>query len=206
MSDRSKLRDYINDNVIFRYNPEKRYNEQYVGGGIPNNKMVHHGRPWHIFMRRLTHNVDMMFTVCDAMARMYDWNSDKDFQLAGLETGSLPLLSHLQMYIRNEYQYPVNVFTIRKERKSYGLFHYIEGIPNEHQVIMVDDFVNTGSAFQRLYYTIDKEVKPYVEITDAWCILKVKNEENDLVKSIFTLDEFDLKFDPEKYWEPSDVI
>lgn len=71
------------------------------------------------------------------------WN----FQLAGRESSSIPLLSALPLLARNDDHF-INSFMIRKQRKSYGFHNYIEGMPNDLPVIIVDDLVNSTDSFR----------------------------------------------------------
>ncbi len=207
MSNRDELKKFINENVIFRANPEKQYNENYIGGAVPNNIGVHHGRPWQVFMRRLTHNIDMMDIVGDIMYEEFmkpyadHYHYGTPFQMVGLETGSLSIITHLQWTLKISAVLDVNAFTVRKERKSYGLFNYVEGIPTKDKIVLIDDFVNTGNALRFLNHVIKTELDE-PEVVGAWCILKTDRPETADVKSIFTLDEFDLEYDPDIYWEP----
>jgi orotate phosphoribosyltransferase len=70
-----------------------------------------------------------------------------DFQLAGREPSSIPLLSALPMLARKDDHF-INSFMIRKQRKSYGFHNYIEGMPNDLPVLIVDDLVNSTDSFR----------------------------------------------------------
>lgn len=69
------------------------------------------------------------------------------FQLVGRESSSIPLLTALPILARRDEHF-INSFMIRKQRKSYGLHNYIEGMPNDKPVLIVDDLVNSTDSFR----------------------------------------------------------
>jgi len=90
-----------------------------------------------------------------AISQMFIYKINKeirnfDFQITGLETGSTPLLSAIPLVAR-EYNLDINSFSIRKERKEYGLLNYIEGIPNKKPCLIVDDLCNSSASMRRAY-------------------------------------------------------
>lgn len=70
------------------------------------------------------------------------------FQVAGLESAAIPLITAIVMR-SHEKGRPLNGFFIRKSRNKRGLLKMIEGEPNSHKVILVDDLINSGSTFLR---------------------------------------------------------
>jgi len=70
-----------------------------------------------------------------------------NFQLAGREWSSIPLLTGIPVYMRNIYHIEVNSFLIRKSRKTYGRNNYIEGKVNNFPVMIVDDLSNSQDGF-----------------------------------------------------------
>jgi hypothetical protein len=66
-----------------------------------------------------------------------------NFQISGLETGSTPLLAGIPLIAR-VFDLNINSFSIRKEQKTYGLLNWIEGMPNEKPVMLIDDLCNSS--------------------------------------------------------------
>jgi orotate phosphoribosyltransferase len=79
-----------------------------------------------------------------------------DFQIAGLETGSTPLLAGIPL-ISRVFNLDINSFSIRKEQKTYGLLNWIEGIPNEKPVMLIDDLCNSSMSMKQGYDILRKE-------------------------------------------------
>lgn len=206
MSDtREEIRKYIDEKVLFRCHPEKHY--AFGKGKIPSknvNSIKQNTAQY--FMRRLTHNVKMMSHVTTMMDGWIQdaLGSDGRIQLCGLETGSLPLMTALQWHILYEHGLEINAFSVRKERKPYGLFNYIEGIPNDFPLVFVDDMINSGDSVTAAMDIVDKELG-LADIKDIWCILA--GQEFDDVKSLLYTNEFDVSLkDDSQYWEPADVV
>src|SRR5206468_1282404 len=70
------------------------------------------------------------------------------FQLGGLETAAIPLLTALMLTAPAE-RGPVNGFIIRKDRKTTGMGNAIEGDVLDLPIILVDDSLNSGSSAQK---------------------------------------------------------
>lgn len=88
-----------------------------------------------------------------------------NFQIAGREWSSIPLLSFLPMYMNLKYNININSFMIKKERKTYGTHNFIEGIPNNLPVLLVDDLCNSTNSFKFCYDIIKNEglnVLPFI--------------------------------------------
>lgn len=100
--------------------------------------------------------------VCDMKSLMLDpawlnayaelfwerFSGTEPFQVAGLETAGIPLVAAIVMK-GVERGTPVNGFYLRKSRKRYDLMKRIEGRPDAHPVILVDDLVNTGGTIRK---------------------------------------------------------
>jgi orotate phosphoribosyltransferase len=134
----------------------------------------------------------------------------RDIQLAGLETSSIPIIAATQLAFLQA-GVEVNAFTVRKERKAYGICNLIEGIPNEHPVVFIDDTINYGTTMSHLFDVVYYElgVRP---AKNAYCIVQYREYPNHVyndwlikLNTIFMASEFDKTYDPEKYWLPEDV-
>lgn len=196
-STRDLVKQFINKDVIFRCNPEKAYNDEVVGKVLSPSILNVSGNDWIVFMRRLTHNIEMMNHVMKLMDSMFPRSA---FQLAGLETGSIPVITHMQWHLLSSRGIHVNAFTIRKDRKSSGLFNWIEGIPNRLPIIYVDDLANTGNSINRAQSIVLRELGL---IATCKKISIITN--NSQVDGLFQLSEFDFEYNHDIYWEPADV-
>ena len=71
------------------------------------------------------------------------------FQIGGLEIGSLPIISAIQLYgLRHGVS--INGFLVHKERKPYGLSMSYEGTLTSDPVIIVDDTFNSGMSAEKV--------------------------------------------------------
>jgi orotate phosphoribosyltransferase len=89
-----------------------------------------------------------------------------DFQLAGREWSSIPLLVGMPLILKTNYNIDINSFMIKRERKTYGIHNYIEGTPNDLPVLIVDDVCNSTNSFKFCYDVLLSEEKykilPYI--------------------------------------------
>lgn len=210
---KDKLHNYIDNNCIFRCDPEQSY-----APGAP--KGVMHGgvaryNTYQFYLRRMTHNPVMMhytsLLLLDHIAvRHKETGQTPYFQLCGLETGSLPIMAALQ-HTALAFGLSINAFSIRKERKKYGLFNFIEGIPTEAPVIIVDDLINSGSSVNRCIdvceyefgLKVDPQVYSIVTLAKPPFQFKNRNTVYD-INSIFVENDFEYEFSKDKYWLPED--
>lgn len=73
---------------------------------------------------------------------------DLNFQITGMETGSTPLVTSLPI-VAYQRGVSINAFSVRKDPKEYGLKNWIEGVPNDKPVVVIDDIYNSGSTMKR---------------------------------------------------------
>jgi orotate phosphoribosyltransferase len=104
----------------------------------------------HIFyMKRGMYNIDFMIPCAKILIYRIEGSIKHfDFQLAGVETGATPLLTSIPLVLAS-YNIKVNAFSIRKDKKTYGLLNRIEGIPNRKPVLLIDDIYNSGSSVRK---------------------------------------------------------
>ena len=205
------LKDFIDRKCIFRCNPEVRYAQGIDKGILPGSSPKGYMRS-QFYLRNLTHDSDMVTCATMLIINQMFKNgmTDTVFQIAGLETSSIPLISHLQAKMRVANK-SVNTFSIRKERKKYGLFQFVDGIPNQSNFVVVDDLINSGSSVHRVLDTCLYEcnLDPYPE---SFFIVNMRPERKYIpfngalirVNSIFDKNDFSFEYDPEKYWLPLD--
>lgn len=210
-----KLYEYIDKNCIFRCNPEKKYNYCSEKGYITPKGTSNKNMTYQFFLRRLTHNPVALEWISilmlnDLIVKIKEGKEKSKVQLTGLETGSLPIITAIQMQAI-KFNIPLNAFTVRKDRKSYGLFNYIEGIPNENPVIIVDDLINGGSTFNNCYQIVKHELGNNLA-NNSYFIIDLHNERTHIkideeviiCNSIFKGKYFDKNYSEEKYWLPKD--
>ena len=203
--------NFIDQKCIFRCNPEIQYSHGIPKGSIPTKSPGSHNK-WQMYLRNLTQDSDMVTAVCMVIVnKMVEKNMmNKEFQLVGLETSSIPLISHLQSNLRKIGK-NVNSFSIRKERKEYGLFNLIDGIPNEHPFVVVDDIINSGSALIRVLDAclFELNLDPFEESFYVFNIRPERlyfpwNGSLIAINSLFNKTHFKYEYDESKYWIPFD--
>jgi outer membrane protein assembly factor BamB/orotate phosphoribosyltransferase len=111
---------------------------------------------WLIDLRKLFMDGKLLDTVADLF-----WQrcaSAMPFQVGGMETAAIPLLSGILMkgVARGT---PVNGFIVRKERKTHGTGSLIEGTLSGEKVVIVDDLLNSGSSLEKIRVVLEGENK-----------------------------------------------
>lgn len=160
---------------------------------------------WIIYLRRGLFNPDFL----SAISQMFIYQIDKheipwgSFQISGLETAATPMLAGIPL-IAKAFDISLNAFVVRKEQKEYGLMNWIEGMPNDLPVIIIDDLCNSSTSMQRCKHII--EAHDLIVNKTAFAIVNKSNRgqhsearlngdmyANDLkVISLFTLDDLGL--------------
>jgi len=117
------------DGYMFGKLPGARYSSQYyLANGLYN----------QVFLEK----------VCDCFYYLINENiGNWNFQLTGREWSSIPLLSSIPLILKLKYDIEINSFMIKRERKKYGKHNFIEGIPNDLPVMIVDDLSNSTNSF-----------------------------------------------------------
>jgi outer membrane protein assembly factor BamB/orotate phosphoribosyltransferase len=152
---------------------------------------------WLIDLRRLFMDAKLL----DAAAELF-WQECAGlmpFQVGAMEAAAIPLLSAiiLKSLSRGE---PVNGFTIRKERKTYGAGNSIEGSLTEAPIVIVDDILNSGRSLEKTRVVLEQEHKT---IASVFVLIDYDSPEGSLwrhrhgipVHSLFRLGEFGLSID-----------
>lgn len=201
LSMRDWAKHYIDQRCIYRVLP----GQKKMPGKIPGTEYT-----WQFYMRRGL--FDHKFS--SVIAQMFIHKVEKeighfDFQLAGLETASTPMLTAIPL-IGRVFGLDINAFSIRKEQKQYGLMNWIEGIPNEKPVMLIDDICNSSASMRKAYDIVLSSHVNGDQLTifdKAFTIVnksnsKVHNEQrqnsdmylpNEIkVISLFNLDDFNL--------------
>lgn len=146
---REWLRVFIEDNCIYRVPP----NEPNLPTREGELKYA-----WQFYLRRGLFNARFLNAVgilfWEKFAPLY---AKRPFQIAGLETGSTPLLTAIAL-TSHLYGIEVNALSIRAERKKYGLKNRFEGIIDYTlPVVLIDDLCNSKEtlAWAKYYCEIE---------------------------------------------------
>lgn len=142
---------------------------------------------WQFYLRRAIFDQ----TIGTLIAKWFLENYDGRYQFAAMETAGPPILSAIMATANRK----VDGFSIRKDRKKYGLFNFIEGIPNTNPVIIIDDLANSKSTILRAAAICAEEG---LEVAGAMTIVNKAPGLNVVdtipVKCMFDLNDFDLKW------------
>jgi orotate phosphoribosyltransferase len=158
---------------------------------------------WIFYLRRGLFNHEFL----SAVAQMFYYKVEKDighfnFQIAGLETASTPMLSSFPI-IGRIFKKNINAFSIRKEKKEYGLRNWIEGIPNDKPVLLIDDLCNSSNSLLKAKQILENEKLPVLNYAFVLVnkTVHIENTEDKYLKSnikmisLFNLNDFKLKYD-----------
>ena len=148
----------------------------------------------------------------------YRGRVDDDFQLMGPETASAPYLAGIQQYYYKEWGKEITISTYRRNRKGSGLYNYINGKPNDKPVIVFDDLFMSGYSMHRVMEFCHNHLElPLYERSLSLIALhkfqdaqefRFRPKENIEIRPLFVYckEDFDLKYNPEKYWSPIDAL
>lgn len=144
-------------------------------------KQAGHFYSWQFYLRRALFNPAFM----NNFSNLFVYHVEReighfDFQIAGLETASTPMISALPIFCRNKFDINLNGFSVRKERKEYGLHNWEEGIIiDDLPVLIVDDLSNSGNSILKCYSILFHELK--CETIDY--VFTCVNKTNDFEKT-----------------------
>lgn len=221
---RQFLHTHIENNAIFRANPELNY-------GTPKKGTIYGNNPgqldtWMFMMRRVTQDQEALDycsnLVCNKLIEnIADNIESKEIQLVGVEVSSVPLIAAIQQRMALVQRLYLPSFVVKKERDGSGLFPWVEGpVDKNRSVVFVDDIYNTGTTYRHCMsvcveelglkigetaYTVvnlnDRSQRYYIDYID-----NNKNFYSTRLETIFYKDEFNLDYDSTKYWEPPTAL
>lgn len=184
----SWVRDYIDNHCIIR------------GANLPGKKPGTK-YSWMFYLRRGLFNHEFLSAVSQMFCiKIQEEVKHFNFQLAGLETASTPMLAGIPLVAR-VYGLDLNAFSVRAERKTYGLKNWFEGLPNEKPVLMVDDLCNSAISMRRCYDLLTQHNIPVLDYAFVIVNKTEKQFNNNTDKylpnhikmiSLFNLDDFGL--------------
>lgn len=192
---KENLREYINSKCI------ERRSTDIIPGKLPNTYYR-----WMFYLRRGLFNVDFN----NELGKMFIYKFERidptfNFQLTGLETAATPMLASIPLVCR-QYGIDINAFVVRKAKKEYGLRNWIEGLPNEKPVVLLDDLCNSSRSLENCRKILINEI-PNIKFTNhTFTVVNKSNKHvhvNRLDKdmylptefmsvSLFLLDDFNL--------------
>jgi len=155
-------------------------------------KMVGHEYVWMFYLRRGLFYKDFL----ECIAEMFIYKVEREighfnFQLAGMETASTPMLTAIPLICR-AHGIEIEAFSIRKERKEYGLRNWIEGVPNKHlPVMLVDDLCNSQNSLLKAYEIVEQNKLEL--LGSSFTIVNKANKEDE------------YKMDGDKYFKNADI-
>ncbi|SED33733.1 Outer membrane protein assembly factor BamB, contains PQQ-like beta-propeller repeat [Rhizobiales bacterium GAS191] len=155
---------------------------------------------WLIDLRRVFLKKESLEEYSDAFWRLY---KDRDpFQIGGMETAAIPLLSALVMSSPKE-RAPLNAFIIRKERKTTGLGKAIEGDVTDEPIILIDDIFNSGGSAEKARAVIEatgRQIAGLFVVIDYRSRMGLRWREASAipVQSLFSLSDFGLTLHPDQ--------
>ena len=201
-SGREALRHAINDYGIVRVPPgSHELHDMRNSGDFYDDKFY----IWQFYLRRpLLEPAHLLF-----IARCF-WSVYKQryhcqpFQISGVEQASIPILTAILMTAQSV-GVPLTAFTVRKERKAFGLKNIIEGkpIPNL-PCVFIDDLSSPTHA--TLWHWIRTISEARLQFYPRAFVVVYKGKRVDLkeipttmgniaLESIFTLDDFNMTYE-----------
>jgi hypothetical protein len=202
---RELVRQYIDDNCIFRCDPDVQYTQTLEPGFIyPQQVAKSGGWRTQFFLRKLLFDPNISHYVGSLFTELLP-DLDDQYQLCAIESGGTPLAMLIQSYHARSEQKVINLFSVRKERKASGLFNMIEGTPNDLPVVYVDDLVNSGRSADKAIWAAFNECGVSSHHMCPLVTLVAPANHEFWIKSVFEKTEFNFKFEKEKYWLPKDV-
>ena len=202
---REQVRKYIDDNCIFRCDPDVQYTQTLEPGFIyPKQVAKSGGWRFQFFLRKLLFDPH----INPIVGKLFDGllpAIKEEYQLCAIESGGTPLAMLIQSYQQRLAGKPINLFSVRKERKASGLFNMIEGTPNDLPVVYVDDLVNSGRSADKAIWAAFNECGVSSHHICPLVTLVAPPNRDFWIKSVFEKTEFNFKFEKEKYWLPKDV-
>jgi len=200
------LYNYINDYCIYRVAPGEENLPPLHPSHAPN------GYSWYIQSRiGLLNSQFLKYVSILFWHNFLNKYKEQRFQLAGLETASIPLMTGISMMGSVVGINDLNTFYVRKQAKSYGLMQQYEGIIEpDVPVVIVDDFFNSRSTFvtvknfvesqnvpvdNNAFAVIDKRWELYdSDNPDDFRLQMRKQSEGFNIVSLFDVVDFDLSY------------
>ena len=180
MNEFEKCRDFIEHNGIYRCKPG-----EFIVGKAPLTKYT-----WQIYLRRCLYDPTFMNDITTLILDKLDL-SDRNVQFGACEDAGVALAISLSLRTN------ISMFSIKKERKSYGLLNFTEGIIKNKPVILVDDIAGSQQTFRNAKALLTKcqlpLAKQYVAVINKTLNTHDAYIDRELV-SIYTCDDFAMSW------------
>lgn len=143
-------------------------------------------------------------TPLDIISTLF-WRIYKDFapiQIGGMEVAAVPLVTALIMKAK-ALGLDSTGFIIRKERKRTGRARLIEGNLNDRPIVIVDDLINSGKSFEKVFSiltSIGKRPASAFAVIDYQSKkgLSWRVEREIKIESLLNLHDLGLKLRPDR--------
>jgi orotate phosphoribosyltransferase len=195
LEDRMFVREFINDNCIVRVEPGSKELPSYLNQGSGY-------YTWQFYLREAFFDAKILNVIVqDFMSRYEEMLKSGAIQLCGVESASTPLLTGIAIACCNR-GFDVNIFSIRKDRKTYGKKNWLEGKVLKNKLAMIiDDIVSeTHKTACHAANVLYNQAIPIADHCYA-VVHKTDKPENNKIKllyreltvgSMFSLNDFDL--------------
>lgn len=152
---------------------------------------------WLFDLRRVFMDAHALTAIAAAFWQRYA--DHPPFQLAGMETGAIPLLTALMLSAPPQ-RGAVNGVIIRKARKTSGLARALEGELRDLPVLLLDDTLNSGTSAEKACAVLSMAGH---EVRELFVVIDFQSERGMhwrerrgiTVNTLFTLADFDLPAD-----------
>jgi outer membrane protein assembly factor BamB len=138
---------------IFAYLKDCIHKKVFVRGDATHPLTANTGNrsPWMFDFKRVMFDADFLHVYAtlfwERMVPSYP------FQVGGLESGALPLITALTIEGQRR-GFPVNGFYVRKSRKKSGHMNLIEGTITNDPIIIVDDIFQSGKSVRQVLHAL----------------------------------------------------
>lgn len=154
-------KQFILNGIVNRCIEETKMGD-FMYGATPGSRYV-----WQYYMSRILYDRYYQYDIAREFHKLVfnnvgHWN----FQIAGQDNSSIPLLASLPILLDNYYDVEINAFMIRRKRKSFGIHNWTEGLYNDKPVLLIDDLCNSTNGYLHGYRVcknvLGLEVMPYI--------------------------------------------
>ena len=159
-------RDFIDTHCIERRDPSNP-----LPGKLPGSSYT-----WMFCLRRGLYSAEFSTAIAKMfLYRVVNHRGRLPFQIAGLESGAVPLLTGIMQTASLLYGLEIPAFSVRQQQKTYGLLNQIEGIPIQGlPVMLVDDLCNSSASMKRCHDVCVQEGLPIAR--QAFCLVNKVNK------------------------------
>jgi orotate phosphoribosyltransferase len=160
---------------------------------------------WQFYLRGpLLKQESLHFIARSFWSAFHERYMEQPFQIAGVEQAAIPILTAIVM-TAPMLKINLHAFTVRKERKKFGLRNIIEGKPDpDLPVVFVDDL--TSPTHATLWHWVRAINEARLSVYPHGFVVVYKGKHNDLrvlrtmhgtlgIESIYTLEDFNLTYE-----------